>query len=186
MIDDLRWLLVPLFALALASQPATAVQLDVTACDQLKSELGALEKAGARVNFEKGAAWAKANLSKDQLGQIEKLIDTEAQFLFRCPQPKRTIDAATAAVMENGTGSDPDPDAVKSDAGETPSAKPTAGPRAKTKPAPVAATKVEGAGDNVPVKPKPKRAAAKPKPADAFSPEAPGKSATTSGTSAPQ
>ena len=166
-------------SILLAASSAHAVQLDTTACDQLKQELGALEKSGARVNFDKGAAWAKANLTKDQLSQVEKLIDTEAQYLFRCPQPKRKLDPAIEAVMENGTGSDPDPDAVKTEAKPKPvaavPATKTAPPKPKSKPTAEAAP-VTGTGEASPP-PKPKRAAVKPKPADAFTSETAGKTA---------
>ena len=160
---------------------ARATPLDPTACEQLRQELGAIERTGARINLAKGAIWAKANLKPDQLQQIEKLLDTEAQFLFRCPQPKRQFDAATEAVLEHGTGSDPDPDAAKPDAGKPDAAaKPVPAKKAAPKPKPVAAE--PATGDAQPAAQpaaKPKRAAAKPKAADAFVPETTAKSAVT-------
>lgn len=168
--------------LALACLPcegARATPLDPTACEQLRQELGAIERTGARINLAKGAAWAKANLKPDQLQQIEKLLDTEAQFLFRCPQPKRQFDAATEAVLEHGTGSDPDPDAAKPDASKPDAAtKPVPAKKAASKPKPVAAEPAAGDATQPPPAPtaKPKRAAAKPKAADAFVPETAAKS----------
>lgn len=147
-----------LVATVLGASTGRAAPLDTPACDQLRQEIAALEKAGARANLAKGPAAAQAALSAGQIGQVEKLVDTEAQFLFRCPQPKRQFDSATEAVMENGTGSDPDPDA--------------ASPQAT-------ATKAKASGpakpDPAAPKPKPKRptVTAKPKPSDAYVPPAP-------------
>ncbi len=125
---------------------ASAAPLEPAACEQLRQNLGTLEKSGARNNFAKGAAWAKANLKPEQLQQIEQLIDTEAQFLFRCPQPKRQFDAATEAVLEHGTGSDPDPDAAKleAEAPKTPVPVKKAAPRSK---APTASNSTGRGGD---------------------------------------
>lgn len=166
--------LTPLTLVALAAVAcgtANAAPLDPPACEQLRQEINTIERTGARINFAKGAAWAKANLKPDQLQQIEKLIDTEQQFLFRCPQPKRQFDAATEAVLEHGTGSDPDPDAAKPDAAAT--TKPAPVKKAAAKPKPVAAQAAASAPeDAVAPAAKPKRATAKPKAADAFAPEA--------------
>jgi hypothetical protein len=127
---------------------ARAAPLDQAACDAIKQDLSALERGGSRAAFDKGAAWAKANLKPEQIALVERLLDAEAQFLFRCPQPKRSFDAATEALLENGTPSDPDPDAPKPEATATP---------AKSSPAPKA-----------------KRTnAAKPKPSDALVPDQP-------------
>ncbi len=158
---------------------AVAAPLEPTACEQLRQELGKIELTGARGNLAKGAAWAKVNLKPEQLQQIEKLIDTEAQFLFRCPQPKRQFDAATESVLEHGTGSDPAPDAAKPQAA-TPdaAAKPAPVKKAAPKPKPAVVSPAAGDAQTAPApSPKPTRAAAKPKPADAFVPEAAAKPA---------
>lgn len=152
---------------------AVAAPLDAAACDQLRQELATVEKSPARANFLKGPAWAKANLKPDQLAAVEKLIETEQQFLFRCPQPKRQLDAATEQIMENGTGSDPDPDAPKPPASEgaTPAA-----PKAKAvkKAAAAAPSEPDTAGKaDEPAAPKPKaKRAPRPKADDAYQPEA--------------
>ena len=150
-------LLVVTVTFALWLPVAHAAPLEPAACERLRIDMSALEKSGARINLSKGAAWAKANLKADQLQQIEQLIDSEAQFLFRCPQPKRQFDPTTEALMENGTGSDPDPDAPKPDAAAATAApkaaaKPTAKPRPVPKPKvvdaftpPEPATKAAGA-----------------------------------------
>ncbi len=131
--------------IALAPPPAIAAPLEPAACQQLRQELSALDASGARASLERGAGWAKANLQPQQLEQIERLLEVQGQFLFRCPQPKRKLDPATEALMEHGTGSDPDPDAKPADAAAAP----------KTAVA------------------KPKRTPPKPKPADALTPTTP-------------
>lgn len=146
-------------ATGLSPVAANATSLDATACELLQQEISALDKAGVRSNFDKGVGWAMANLKPEDLQQIEKLIDTEAQFNFRCPQPKRHFDAATEAVMENGTGSDPEGDAVKA-APAKKATKPTAATTA-TPNAPAAKPAA-----------KPKRIVIYPKPVDAFVPKA--------------
>lgn len=158
---------------------AHAAALDAVACAQLTQELLALDKAGARAAFLRGPAAAKS-MKADELAAVQKLIETEAQFLFRCPQPKRTFDPATEAVLEHGTGSDPDPDAAKPAEGSTtpgtPAPKAAAKKQAKPKAPPAAATDPAAAGEApapAAAPPKAKRAAAaKPKAADAFVPPA--------------
>ena len=138
----------------------SAAPLEPAACEQLRQELSTLEKSGARTNLAKGTGWAMANLKPDQLRQIEQLIDDDAQFLFRCPQPKKQFDSTTEALMEHGTGSDPDPDAPKADATAV-KAVPKRKSAAQSAAAPPAAQAV------APAVPKP-AAKPKPKPADAF------------------
>jgi len=161
---------------------ASAAPLEPAACEQLRQNLGTLEKSGARNNFAKGAAWAKANLKPEQLQQIEQLIDTEAQFLFRCPQPKRQFDAATEAALEHGTGSDPDAAKLEAQAPKTPVPVKKAAPSPK---APAAATVPTEAAAPAAAPPKPKRTAAKPKPDDAFVPPSPPKSVLVPPAAAP-
>ena len=130
----IRTLVASAVAFVVMTPTTQAAPLEPAACEKLRSDLSALEKSGARINLSKGAAWAKANLKSDQLQQIEQLIDTDAQFLFRCPQPKRQFDPTTEALMENGTGSDPDPNAAKPETAVAPKAPVKAA--AKPKPAP--------------------------------------------------
>jgi hypothetical protein len=156
----------------LFTQPGIAAPLDPAACEQLRLELSALEKAGARTYLAKGTGWAMANLKPDQLDQVEKLIDNDAQYLFRCPQPKKQLDPVTEALMEHGTGSDPDPDAAKPEAAPVkpvPKRKPPAAAQASQPPA-TADTAPATAPAPVVAKPAPKP---KPKPVDAFVPPEP-------------
>ena len=149
----------------ISSTPGFAAPLEPTACEQLRQELSVLEKTGARTYLAKGTGWAMANLKPDQLEQVEKLIDNDAQYLFRCPQPKKQFDPTTEALMEHGTGSDPDPDAPKPEAEAVkpvPKRKP---PAAQASPAPA-----DTAAAPAVAKPTPKP---KPKAADAFVPAEP-------------
>ncbi len=134
MRSALHLAVVPAFLTLLCQAPAAA-PLEPAACEQLRQEVSALEKAGARANFSKGTGWAMANLKPDQISQVEKLIEADAQYMFRCPQPKRQFDAATEALMENGTGSDPEPDAAKAAAAAPVTPKPAV-PKAAAKPKP--------------------------------------------------
>ncbi len=181
MRSTLRLAVIP--ALSLFSNVAAAAPLELAACDQLRQELTILEKAGARSNLAKGTGWAMANLKPEQLSQIEQLIDNDAQFLFRCPQPKKQFDPTTEALMEHGTGSDPDPDAPKADA-VAPKADAVAPKLApKRKPAAVQspASPVAADASSAPVsKPAPKL---KSKAVDAFVPPEPSTKAAGAATS---
>ena len=149
----------------ISSTPGFAAPLEPAACEQLRQELSVLEKTGARTYLAKGTGWAMANLKPDQLEQVEKLIDNDAQYLFRCPQPKKQFDPTTEALMEHGTGSDPDPDAPKPEAEAVkpvPKRKP---PAAQASPAPA-----DTAAAPAVAKPTPKP---KPTAADAFVPAEP-------------
>ena len=88
-------------ALALALQDVRAAPLDSEACGKLNAERLQLEFAGARGNLAKGPDWAKGNLSSDAMGQVRRLIEVDAQMLFRC----------TGLSLVNLTPDvDPDPD----------------------------------------------------------------------------
>ncbi len=88
-------------ALAFALQDVRAAPLDPEACGKLNGERLQLEFAGARGNLAKGPDWAKGNLSSDAIGQVRRLIEVDAQMLFRC----------TGFSLVNLTPDvDPDPD----------------------------------------------------------------------------
>jgi hypothetical protein len=76
-------------AIAMLSAPAVATKLDKPICDELKVELGSLQKKGVSSDLAKGPEWAKTNASAERLKEIERLIHVEEQLAFRCPQPKR-------------------------------------------------------------------------------------------------
>ena len=93
-------------ALLLAWQKAGAAPLDAETCGKLNGERVQLEFAGAGTNMAKGPEWAKANLSADAVKQVLRLIDVEAQLLFRCTGPN---------LINLPTEPDPDPDTAKVD-----------------------------------------------------------------------
>jgi hypothetical protein len=81
--------------LAIAS-PAMAERLDKPACDALRSEEDGLVQAGIKTDMEKGAEWAKANLSAERLNQIARFIELGEQIAFRCREIKAPPPTKTA------------------------------------------------------------------------------------------
>lgn len=75
---------VTLGLLAAGVDCALADKLDKTACKQLKNELSYVLAAGAREDMAQGPDWAKANLTRERLQKIKKLIELEEQLEFRC------------------------------------------------------------------------------------------------------
>lgn len=118
-----RLLLGSTMALLLAWQNAGAAPLDAETCGKLNGERIQLEFAGAGTNMSKGPEWAKANLSADAVKQVLRLIEVEAQLLFRCTGPN---------LVNLPTEADPDPAAVADKAKASDAAKGEAS--AKTKP----------------------------------------------------
>jgi hypothetical protein len=106
--------------LALAS-PANAAPLDPQACAALKTEYDGLVTAGTKSDKDRGPEWAKANLSPDRLGKIERLIAVEEQLSFRCgeqmtarpnlkepPKPPQPDKPANKTAAGQSTGDVPD------------------------------------------------------------------------------
>jgi len=94
----------PAFALILSCAGAAhATHLDSAACAGLQADLTQLAAAGTRQDMHNGADWAKANLGKDRLDRIARLIEVEEQIAFRC-QPTRF---ATAPPAEAAAGEPP-------------------------------------------------------------------------------
>jgi hypothetical protein len=80
-------------ALTLAG-PSLASPLDQETCSKLREEHAQLVNTGAKANMERGPDWAKANLPRDKINQIERLLVVEEQLAFRCPQPKPPLERA--------------------------------------------------------------------------------------------
>jgi hypothetical protein len=70
--------------LAAGAQCASADKLDKDTCKQLQNELAYVLAAGAREDMNEGPEWAKANLTRERLQRIKKLIEIEEQLEFRC------------------------------------------------------------------------------------------------------
>jgi hypothetical protein len=161
-------------AAAVSNAPVHAAKLDKPVCDDLKVEQGLLQQKGVASDMVRGPEWAKANLPRERLKEIERLIHVEEQLAFRCPQPKKP--AAPGEDEDGNVAAAPakNPKAAKvvkpkpaPDAGEG-SAPATATKKAvKTAPASAQSQQAtQGVAQDAP-----KRAAApKPKANDAYSP----------------
>jgi len=112
---------VAMLILMLAAPGAAAAPLPPDACVTLRSEYGTLVAGGAKSDMDRGPEWAKANLSPDRLGKIERLIAVEEQLSFRCgdqmtarpnlkelPKPPQPDNTGKKAEAGQPTGDIPD------------------------------------------------------------------------------
>lgn len=159
------------------SHAGSATPLDKETCEQIKTELVAM--GAVKDHIAKGPEWGKANLSAEQLKNVERYIQLEEQVAFRCVVRKPPVEAAAAkaprpkankAAAKSSDGVEKDADAVK----EAPVK--TAAPKPKPKPkvAPpsdqqgsIGAEPIAGKATPPPAK---KAPAPKPKVNDAFVP----------------
>jgi|GEM_PF-3846377 len=58
-------------------------------CKTLKTKLKTLKASPAVINMTKGFEWVKENMKGDDLLPIKEFIETEEQYKFRCPQPRK-------------------------------------------------------------------------------------------------
>ena len=70
--------------LAAGDGGAWADKLDKDACKALKAEQADLIAGGVRSDMERGPEWAAANLTRDRLDEIKRLIEIGDQLEFRC------------------------------------------------------------------------------------------------------
>ena len=91
-----RFVAVIAFTAGLTVAADAAPKLDKETCDQLKSEQATFASSGIAADFEKGAAWAKANLSPDRLREIEHYILLDEQLKFGCRQATLSLDVLRA------------------------------------------------------------------------------------------
>ncbi len=70
---------------------ATAKSADAAACAQLTSEQQSLVDLGVKRNMEKGAEWARVNLSQGDLNLIQHFIDVSERIKFRCMPPEFVV-----------------------------------------------------------------------------------------------
>ncbi len=140
---------------------AAAEPLPKETCETVKTEQDALIAAGIKDDMAKGPDWAKSNLRRDRLKEVERFIDLEEQLNFRCGLAK-----AKLTVPEEATpAAEPSPKAeVK--------AKPKPRPRPKAVPAPAEAAAEPQATEPAPqARPQPKPRP-RPKADDAYKPPA--------------
>jgi hypothetical protein len=79
---------------AICTMHAAAAPLDAEDCEKLQQEHVELTKTGVKQDMAKGPDWAAANLARDRLDRIQRMIEVEEQVAFRCPQPKPAKAAA--------------------------------------------------------------------------------------------
>ncbi len=70
-------------------QPVSAKPLAKKECKTLKSKIKTLKATPAVMNMSKGFEWVKDNMKGDDLLPIKEFIETEEQYKFRCPQPRK-------------------------------------------------------------------------------------------------
>lgn len=157
-----------LAALGAAVTQVRAAPLDADTCAKLEGEQERLENSGVEKDFEKGPAWAKANLAPEKLGQVQRFIEIEEQLLFRCRNkvivrlPPDVEAPATGEQAEQDTDDDDkgtapkaaDTDAAKAPGSKTVAPKPKGEAARKAGPPPAAmpasAKKQEAAGAKKP------------------------------------
>lgn len=148
---------------------ARAETLPKEACDAAEAERAQLTSAGVPETVKKGPAWAKANLGRDKLKEVERYIALQEQLLFKCGQAK----LRTLPQVEGEEGAEPQPAATDS------AAPAPAAPPPKSKPAPkkapakseASATSAAAGQPVEPAKPASKpRPKPKPKVDDAYKP----------------
>jgi len=135
-----------------SSAAALAAKLDEVACDGLKAERARLATEALKSDMAKGPEWAKTNLSKDRLREIEQLIGLEEGIAFRCPLPKPPpvqANAAKPGEAVTDTGNKPVPGGAAGLAGETPAAPIVTKPKKPASQAP--ASQTNGGGAPAPV-----------------------------------
>jgi len=103
---------------------ATKPKLDPDTCTSLRLEQIKFRQSGILDDINKGAAWAKANLSADRLREIQHYIELDEQVQFGCRDAKLSDEAkrASEAAARIEINSDADPTAPVSKDPPKPSA----------------------------------------------------------------
>ncbi len=91
---------------ALAGQP----RLDADTCKQLHSEQSTFVQSGILSDLQKGAAWARTNLSADRLREIEHYIVLDEQIKFGCREATLTPEMEKAGEIAKRLELDPNSD----------------------------------------------------------------------------
>ncbi|MFT3730584.1 MAG: hypothetical protein QM780_04030 [Hyphomicrobium sp.] len=108
-----RAILAAAFCFASAHAWATKAKLDSETCDSLRLEQIKFRQSGILDDLNKGAAWAKANLSAERLRDIQHYLELDEQVQFGCRDAKITVEAkrASEAAARIEINSDADPTA---------------------------------------------------------------------------
>ena len=89
-----------LVVLAAGSAGVSAARLDKGTCNVLKAELAGMVATGVRADMERGPEWAKANLPREKLQNIHRLIELEEQLEFRCGLSHSRVAATAPAKVQ--------------------------------------------------------------------------------------
>lgn len=143
-----------------SSGSALAAPLEKLACDALKAEHGSLLAAGVKTDMAKGADWGKANLPRERLTEIARLMSVEEDLSFRCGE----LVTARPALLDKKPGKEGPEDGLPGDTKPNAAAKPTPNPATSINPG-IAGTDAEPQPKKKKKKPDQGTAsAAKPKP----------------------
>jgi len=94
----------------LATPRVAANELSSQACRDLVAQRDALAAQGVAANLEKGPAWAQANLNRQQIAEVSRLIGLDETLKFKCPIGFQN--AVVAAIDGEDTGLPPLPAAL--------------------------------------------------------------------------
>lgn len=87
-----------LAALSALAHVAAAEPLSPDVCETLRRELAELEAGPAAEHAARGPAWAKDNLSPEQIKVVAHLISVREGVLFRCRRMLVEIDTPPAEI----------------------------------------------------------------------------------------
>ena len=65
---------------------ASALPLTEAACKRYAAERATLARIGVRDHLQRGAQWARTNLTQPQLDLIQRYMKIEEALKFRCPE----------------------------------------------------------------------------------------------------
>ncbi len=100
-------------ALAVLSSVAASAgqpRLDADTCKQLHSEQSTFVQSGILSDLQKGATWARSNLSADRLREIEHYITLDEQIKFGCREATLTPEMEKAGEIAKRLELDPNAD----------------------------------------------------------------------------
>lgn len=97
-------------ALTVSAEGAAAAPLDAGACDRLRTERQALTVLGVDTYFNKGAEWAKSNLTVADLNLVKRYLDVFEQIKFRCEKIAAIVETVEKDEDEEVEGIPPMPE----------------------------------------------------------------------------
>jgi hypothetical protein len=88
----------------------TPPKLDDQTCKDMRGEKQKFLDSGLLANVEKGPEWAKANMSPDQLRQVELFLLLDEQLKFACRDARISLEAQQAGDAAKALEANPDAD----------------------------------------------------------------------------